>query len=82
MHPITILLMGLFCAILYLRYRRRQRKATRTPRQQQLRTVTFLLAALFLWMAAHYSIQHTLSKMDGTEQEPSFLERVVAYWAK
>jgi fumarate reductase subunit D len=82
MHPMTILMMGLFFAILYLRYRSRQRKTARTPRQQQLRMVKFLLAALVVWMAAHYSIQHTLAKMDGTDQEPSFLERAVSFWSK
>ena len=82
MHPVTFLMMGLFCAVLYMRYRRRQRKAARSPRQQQLRTVKFLLAALAAWMAVHYSLQHTLGKMDGTNQEPSFLERAVSFWSK
>jgi fumarate reductase subunit D len=82
MQPITILMMGLFFAVLYLRYRSRQRKATRSPRQQQLRTVKFLLAALAMWMAVHYSLQHTLAKMDGTDQEPSFLERAVSFISK
>jgi heme/copper-type cytochrome/quinol oxidase subunit 2 len=80
--PATLLLIGLFFAILYLRIRRRQRNATRTPRQQQLRTVTFLLAALAIWMIAHYSIQHTLAKMDGTQQEPSSIDRVISFWSK
>jgi heme/copper-type cytochrome/quinol oxidase subunit 2 len=82
MHPVTYLLVGLFFAILYLRYRSRRRKTTRTPRQQQLRTVTLLLAALAVWMVAHYSIQHALAKMDGTDQEPSFLDRAVSFWSK
>lgn len=82
MHPITILMMGLLFALLCLRYRSRQRKTARTPRQRQLKTVTFLLAALAAWMLVHYSIQHTLAKMDGTEQEPSFMERAVSFWSK
>ncbi len=82
MHPTTFLLVGLFFALLYLRYRRRQRNAARSPRQQQLRTLMLLLAALAVWMAAHYSVQHTLAKMDGTEQDPSFLERAASFWSK
>lgn len=82
MQPITVLMMGLFFAVLYLRYRGRQRNAARSNRQQQLKTVKILLAALAAWMAVHYSLQHTLAKMDGTDQEPSFLERVVSFWSK
>ncbi|HTW67503.1 MAG TPA: hypothetical protein VME17_22950 [Bryobacteraceae bacterium] len=82
MHPITFVIMGLFFALLYLRYRRRQRKTTRSPRQQQLRTVKFLLAALVAGMAVHYSLQHTLAKMDGSGEGPSLVERLAALFSK
>lgn len=82
MQPVTILGLGLFFAVLYLRYRGRQRNAACSSRQQQLKTVKILLAALVAWLAVHYSLQHTLAKMDGTDQEPSFVERAVSFWSK
>ena len=82
MQPITVLMMGLFFALLYLRYRGRQRNPQRSSRRQQLKTVKILLAALVAWMAVHYSLQHTLAQMDGKDPEPSVLERVVSFWSK
>ena len=82
MHPITFVMTGLFCALLYLRYRSRQRKATPNTRKQRLKTVKILLTALAAWMVVHYSLQHTLAKMDGTDQEPSYLERAAAFFSK
>lgn len=82
MQPFTMAMMALFAALLCLRYRSRQRKAARSTRQQQLRTVKFLLAALAAWLAVHDSLQHTLAKMDGAGQKPSFVERAVSFWSK
>ena len=67
MQPITILTVGLFFAVLYLRYRGRQRNAARGTRPQQLKTVKIGPAALVAWMAVHYSLEHTLAKMNATD---------------
>lgn len=80
--PITLLTAGIFFAILYLRFRGRPKDGPRRTRQQQFKTAKILFAALLAWMAIRYSLQHTLAKMDGTDQAPSFMERVVSIVSK
>jgi uncharacterized membrane-anchored protein len=77
--PITLLTAGMFFLVLWLRYRNRPKNAPRPTKQQQLKTVKVLLAALVVWMAVSYSLRHTLGKMDGNDQEPSLMERVVSF---
>jgi len=79
---ITLLTAGMFFLVLRLRYQGRPKNAPRRSKQQQLKTVKVLLAALLVWMAVSYSLRHTLGKMDGTDQEPSFMERVVSFLSK
>jgi len=80
--PITLFAAGLLFLVLYLRFRGRPKDGPRRTRRQQFKTAKILLAALAAWMALHYSLQHTLAKMDGADQEPSLLERVVSLWSK
>ena len=80
--PITLLTAGIFFAVLYARYRSRPKDAPVRTRQQQLKTAKVLAAALLAWMAIHYGLQHTIAKMDGTDQEPTLMERVVTYLSK
>ena len=77
--PITLLTAGMFFVVLWLRYQSRPKDAPRRGKKQQLKTVKVLLAALVVWMAVNYSLRHTLGKMDGTDQEPSLVERVVTF---
>jgi len=79
--PITLLTATLVLAVLYVRYKSRP-KVPRSTHQRHLKIVKLLLAALAVWMAARYSLQHALAKMDGTDQEPSFIERAVTYLSK
>ena len=37
------------------------------------------IAPTVAWLAIHYSLQHTLAKMDGADTEPSYLERAVTW---
>jgi hypothetical protein len=80
--PVTLGSAGLFFAVLYLRYRRRPQTAARRTRQQQRKAAKLLIGALVAWLAIHYSLQRTLAKMDGTDQEPSLVERAVSLWSK
>jgi Na+/H+ antiporter NhaD/arsenite permease-like protein len=82
MQPITLITVVIFFAVLYLRYRTRPKDAPRRSKRQQLKTVKLLLVALAVWMAVSYSLQHTIGKMDGTDQEPTLLERVVSFVSK
>jgi uncharacterized membrane-anchored protein len=77
--PITLLTAGIFFLVLWLRYQSRPKNAPRRTKRQQLKTVKVLLAALVVWMAVNYSLRHTLGKMDGADQEPSLMERVVSF---
>jgi hypothetical protein len=80
--PITLLTAGMFFVVLWLRFRSRPKNAPRRGKQQQLKTVKVLLAALLAWMAVSYSLRHTLGKMDGTDQEPSLMEHIVSFLSK
>lgn len=80
--PITLVTSGLFFVVLYLRYRSQPKDGPRRSRQQKLKTAKILFAALLAWMAIHYSLQHTLLKMDGTDQDPSLMERMVSFLSK
>jgi hypothetical protein len=80
--PITLLTAGLFFAVLYLRFKSRPKDGPRRSRQQKLKLAKVLFAALLAWMAIHYSLQHTIAKMDGADQEPSLLERAVSFLSK
>jgi hypothetical protein len=80
--PITIVTAGIFFVVLLLRYRSQPRNGPRRPRQQKLKVAKVLLLALLAWMTVSYSLQHTLGKMDGTDHEPSLMERVVSFLSK
>jgi hypothetical protein len=80
--PITLLTAGIFFAVLYMRYKSRPKDAPRRTKKQQWKTAKILFAAILAWLTIHYSLQHTIAKMDGADQEPSFMERVVAFFSK
>jgi hypothetical protein len=80
--PITVITAGIFFVVLYLRYKSRPKDAPRRTRRQQLKTAKLLFAAILGWLAIHYSLQHTMAKMDGADQEPSLIERAVAFLSK
>jgi len=80
--PITLLTAGIFFVVLFFRYKSRQKDAPRRTKQQKLKTAKVLFAALLAWMAIRYSLQHTMAKMDGADQQPSLMERVVSFLSK
>jgi hypothetical protein len=80
--PITLVTAGIFFVVLFLRYRSQPKDRPRRTGKQKLKTAKLLLAALLTWMTVSYSLQHTLGKMDGTDSEPSLMERVVSFFAK
>jgi hypothetical protein len=80
--PITLITAGIFFVVLYLRYKSWPKNGPPRTRKQQLKTAKFLFAAILAWLAIHYSLQHTIAKMDGADQEPSFVERAVALFSK
>ena len=80
--PITLLMMGICFALLYVRFRNRPKDAPRRTRKQHLKTAKILFGALIAWLAIHYSLQHTLAKMDGGDTEPSTMERLVGFFNK
>ena len=80
--PITLVTAAIFFVVLFLRYRSRPRNGASRTNGQKLKTAKILLAALVAWMAIHYSLQHTLAKMDGSDPEPSFMERIVSFLSK
>ena len=80
--PITFITAGIFFVVLFLRYRNRARKAPTRTGRQRFKVAKLLLTALAVWMAINYSLQHTLAKMDGTDQDPTLLERLVTFVSK
>ena len=80
--PITLITAGIFFLVLYLRYKSRPKNGPPRTKKQQLKTAKLLFAAILAWLAIHYSLQHTIAKMDGVDQEPSFVERAVAFLSK
>jgi hypothetical protein len=82
MQLITFFCLVLFFAVLYSRYRNRPKNAPPRTRKQQLKTAKVLFAAFIVWMAVRYSLLHSLAKMDGVDQAPSLMERVVSFFAK
>lgn len=80
--PITLLMMGICFAMLYLRFQNRPKDAPRRTRQQKLKFAKLLFGALVAWMAIHYSLQHTIAKIDGADTEPSTMERLVSFFNK
>ncbi len=82
MQPITVITAGIFFVVLFLRYRNRSKTGPKSTRQQKLKVAKLLITALAVWMAVSYSLQHTLAKMDGTDHDPTLMERLVALVAK
>ncbi len=84
--PITVLTAGLFFLVLFLRFRSQSKNtpnnAPRRSRSQRLKLAKVLLAALVAWMAIHYSLQHTIARIDGADPEPSTMERIVSFLSK
>jgi hypothetical protein len=80
--PITLITAGIFFVVLFVRYRSRPQNGPPRTNRQKLKTAKLLLAALAAWMAIHYSLQHTLAKMDGSDTEPSVMERIVSLVSK
>jgi hypothetical protein len=80
--PITLVTAGIFFVVLYLRYRSRPKDGPRRTKQQTLKSAKVLIAAILAWLAIHYSLQHTIAKMDGADQEPSTMERIVSFFTK
>jgi hypothetical protein len=82
MQPITLLSAGLFLAVLWFRFQSRPKDTPRSSRQHKLKLTKVLVAALLAWIAIRYSLQHTLAKIDGDDQEPTTMERVVTFLSK
>jgi len=86
LQPITLITAGIFLAMLYLRFRSQKltqpKDAPRRTRQQKLKFAKLLFGALAAWMAIHYSLQHTIAKIDGADTEPSMMERLVSFLNK
>jgi hypothetical protein len=80
--PITIITSGICFVVLFLRMRSRPKDGPRSSRKQKLKLAKVLVAALLAWIAIRYSLQHTIAKIDGTDQEPTTMERVVSFFAK
>jgi heme/copper-type cytochrome/quinol oxidase subunit 2 len=80
--PITLITAGIFFVVLFLRYRARPKDGPQRTGKQKLKTAKVMLAALVAWMAIHYSLQHTIAKMDGADQDPSIMERVVSFLSR
>jgi len=79
MQPITIITAGIFFVVLYLRYQNRPKDGPRPSKQRKGKLVKVLIAAIVAWMAVSYSLQHTMGQIDGTDHDPSFMERVVSF---
>ncbi|HTC35798.1 MAG TPA: hypothetical protein VK724_20650 [Bryobacteraceae bacterium] len=79
MQPITIITAGIFFVVLYLRFQSRPKDGPRRSKTQKSKMVKVLVAAIVVWLAVSYSMQHTIGKMDGTDHEPSFMERAVSF---
>jgi len=79
MQPITLITAGIFFVVLYLRYQNRPKDGPPRTKQQKGKLAKVLLAAIVAWMAVSYSLQHTMGQIDGTDHEPSFMERVVSF---
>jgi hypothetical protein len=79
MQPITLITAGIFFVVLYLRFQNRPKDGPRRGKQRKGKLVKVLLAAIVAWMAVSYSMRHTMAKMDGDDQEPTFMERVVSF---
>ena len=80
--PVTLLGAGLCFAVLFLRYRSQPKDRPRRSPQQKVKTAKVLLAAFLAWMTLSYTLQHMIGKMDGTDREPSLIERVVRFLSK
>ena len=80
--PVTLLGAGLSIVVLFLRYRTQRKDRPRRSRQQKLKTAKILGAALLAWLTLNYSLQHMIAKIDGTEHEPSLMERIVFLLSK
>jgi heme/copper-type cytochrome/quinol oxidase subunit 2 len=80
--PITIVTAGIFFLVLFFRYRGQPKNAPPRKRSQRLKLVKVLFAAILAWLAIHYSLQHTLARMDGADPEPSMMERLVSFLSK
>ena len=77
--PVTLLGAGLCFAVLYLRYRSRPRNGPRRSPQQKLKAAKLLFAAVLAWLALGFTLKHMIGKMDGADQEPSLVERMVSF---
>lgn len=83
MQPITLLGLGLFLGVLFLKYKSQPKDRPPRTGKQKRQTVKILFAAFIAWMALHYTLLHMIRNIDGvTSHEPSLMERVVSYWSK
>jgi hypothetical protein len=80
--PITLITAGICFVVLFLRYRSRPKDAPRRSRQQKLKMAKVLVAALLAWITIRYSLQHTIAKIDGTDTEPTTVERIISFLSK
>jgi len=77
--PITLLGAGLCFGVLYLRYRSQPKDGPRRTPKQKIKTAKILFAALLAWLTLSFTLRHMIGKIDGADQEPSLMERVVSY---
>ena len=76
--PITLLGAGLCLGVLYARYRSQPKDGPRRTPKQKIKTAKILFAALLAWMALGYTLQHMIGQIDGADQVPSLMERIVS----
>jgi len=77
MQSVTLLGAGLSFAVLFWRYRNQSKNRPRRTLKEKLKTAKILGAALLAWLTVSYSLQHMIGKIDGTDHEPSMMERIV-----
>ncbi|HYL72738.1 MAG TPA: hypothetical protein VEU96_00955 [Bryobacteraceae bacterium] len=70
---------GLCFGVLYLRYRSQPKDGPRRTTKQKTKTAKILFAALLAWLTLSFTLRHMIGKIDGVDQEPSLVERVVAF---
>lgn len=77
--PFTLLSMGLCFAILYLRYRSQAaRNQPQSSNKQRLKTAKLLFGAVIAWLSISFTLKHMIGKIDGNDQEPTVIERIVS----
>ena len=78
----SLLSVGLVLALLYVKYKSQPKDPAKRNPKQILKTAKVIFAALIAWLMVSFALQHQIAKMDGTDQEPGMLERVVKYFSK